>query len=427
MYKKGLSVWFIVILLIISLLAVGCGGKTEDKAAAPEKVKVGVILPLTGNLAQLGQEVNNGFDLATEFVNAKGGVWGKQVELVKGDAPDATAATSEANRLITREGVKVIAGSYASAVSFAASEVAERNKVIYWEQGAVADNISDRHLQYFFRLIYKASDLGRASAQYVAELAPQLKIDPKDLTVAIMNEDSNYGTAVAAGVKDIAAKTGMKVVVHEQYSSKTTDLSSVVLKIKQAKPDAIIATSYVPDGILFWRQAKENGVSPKIMIGNGGCHNMPDFAAALGDDVNGVFNAGTSSTFNPDGLLPDAKALFVEFQTKYEAKYGRKPTAHAAMGFNAMYLLLNQVLPQAGAMDAEKIKTAAKAMDMPTGSTIVGWGVKFDADGQNTRAFPMIDQWQSQKVVTIYPKEFGLTDKVTVPLPAWGKRADVGK
>lgn len=392
-------------------------------------VKVGVLLPLTGPLSSLGNDVNRGFELARDMVNANGGVNGEKVVFATSDVPGSNEAASQATRLITRDGVQVIVGSYASSISFAASQVAERNGVIYVEQGAVADDITKRGFKNLFRFIYPATELGRGGAQYATDvILPKLGIALTDARVAIMNEDSSYGTAVAEGAKKWLQEKGVQVVDTASYSYKTTDLSSIVQRFKTAKPDIVIACSYTPDGILFWRQAREAKLNIKALIGNGGAHNIPDFADALGDDVNGLFNAGTSAYFNPSGLTPEAAKLFKAFHTSYEQKFQRKPSAHSAMGFNAMWVLLSEVLPAAGGADPDKVRAAFLALDKPMGSTIVGWGLKFDPEtGNNTRAFPMIDQWQERQIRTIFPPEFGVTTNVTIPLPAWGERASVGK
>ncbi|MDX5361644.1 MAG: ABC transporter substrate-binding protein [Alphaproteobacteria bacterium] len=407
------------------LLAAGLAGAS---APAQAETKIGVLLPLSGPLASLGNDVYRGFQLAQDMVNANGGVLGEQVEFAVADVPGSTEATSQANRLITNEGVEVIVGSYASSISFAASQVAERNGVIYLEQGAVADDITKRGFKYLFRLIYPATELGRGAATFVTDvILPRLDIPLDKARVAIMNEDSFYGTAVTQGAHQWLTEKGVEIVDETSYSYKTNDLSSVVQRYKSLQPDVIIATSYTPDAILFWRQAREAGLKVKAFIGNGGGHNIQDFADALGDDVNGVFNAGTSAYFNPEGLTKEAAALYKEFHEKYVAKFDRKPSAHSAMGFNAMYLLLTEALPAAGKVDADALREALLAMDKPTGSTIVGWGVKFDPETQNnTRAFPMIDQWQQKEIRTIYPWDFGLTDNIVLPLPDWGQRADIG-
>jgi len=400
-------------------------------AASPARaeIRLGVLLPLTGPLASLGNDVNRGFELARDLVNAKGGVNGEPVRFITADVPGSNEAVSQATRLISRDRVQVIAGSYASSISFAASQVAERNGVIYVEQGGVADAITQRGFKNLFRFIYPASELGRSAAQYVTDVVlPRLGLEPSQARVAIMNEDSSNGESTAGGARQWMKEKGVQVVDSISYSYRTTDLSSVVQRFKSLAPDVVIATSYTPDAILFWRQAREANLTLKAMMGTGGGHNIPDFAQAIGDDVNGIFNAGTSAYFNPEGLTPQAADLFRTFHREYAQKFGREPSAHSAMGFNAMWVLLNDVLPVAGGTDPDKVRAAFLALDKPVGSTIVGWGVKFDPKtGGNTRAFPMIDQWQEQKIRTIYPTEFGLTDRVTVPLPPWGERANVGQ
>jgi len=414
MYKK---------VLLYMGLAMACAA-----APAQAEIKLGVLLPLTGPLASLGNDVNMGFELARDLINAKGGVNGEKVTFATADVPGSNEATSQANRLITRDKVNVILGSYASSISFAASQVAERNGVIYIEQGAVADDITKRGFKNLFRFIYPATELGKGGAQYATDkIVPQLGIPLEKVRFAIMNEDSSYGAAVAEGARKWLQEKGAQVVAQAAYSYKTTDLFSIVQRLKSAEPDILIACSYTPDGILFWRQAREANLNLKALVGNGGAHNIPDFAKALGNDVNGIFNAGTSAYFSAEGLTPEAAALFKTFHAEYEKKFNRKPSAHSAMGFNAMWVVLSEVLPAAGGTDPKKVRETLLALDKPVGSTIVGWGVKFDpATGNNTRAFPMIDQWQDQEIRTIFPETFGLTKKITVPLPAWGERANVG-
>jgi branched-chain amino acid transport system substrate-binding protein len=403
-------------------------------AAAPAvlaqgtSIKIGVLLPLSGPLATLGNDVMRGFQMAQEWANAEGGVFGQQVELVVADVPSSTEAVSQANRLISKDGVKVIVGSYASSISIPASQVAERNKVIYLEQGAVADEVSKRGFKYLFRMIYPATELGVGAARFATDtIAPGCGIDLSKLKVALLTEDSSYGSSVAEGAKAWLAKKGITPIDATSYSYKTTDLSSMVQRYKSIQPDLLIACQYTPDGILFARQAREAGLNFKAMLGNGGAHNVNDFADALLDDVNGIFNAGTSVNINPKGLTPETAVLFKRFHEGHVKKYaGRTPSAHTGMGFTAMNLLLKRILPDAGSMDVEKIRTAALALDMPVGSTIVGWGVKFDPTTQNnTRAFPTYDQWRARKIVTIAPDPFGLDKPVAMPLPEWGKRGSI--
>jgi len=396
--------------------------------ASAEKVRIGALFPFSGPLALLGHETFNGATIAADIVNEKGGIWGKQIEWVKGDGVDPKKAMTECERLISVEGLKLIFGTYSSSRSYAASEVAERNRVIYWEQGAIADPITERGLKYLFRTCPRASQFGIMAADFANEVvAPRLGIDPKKLKVAIMFEDSLYGTTVGSNAAKHALKLGMEVVATDSYSHKTVDLSPVVMRFKARGPDVIIATSYLEDGLLFWRQAKEADLNVKAFIGTGACHGMPDWTETFGDDANYIFNIDPAIGINPDVLSLKTKEVLKEFQERFNKKFGHLPATHASLGFVGARVLFEEVLPQAGSLDPEAIRDAALKVDIPKGGTIFGFGVKFappshPAGGQNLLAHPALMQWQEEKMWVVYPVEFGVRGPL-LPLPTWEERA----
>ena len=137
---------------------------------------------------------------------------GKQIEFVRSDAPDANAAVSQANRLISSEKLPILIGTYASPLALAATEVAERNQVIYWEMGGISDPIVQRGFKYLFRITPMGSMYGGKAADYSKEvLAPKLGIAPDKLKVSIVHEDALYGTTVGTGAEAVAGKA---VIVH---------------------------------------------------------------------------------------------------------------------------------------------------------------------------------------------------------------------
>jgi len=125
-------------------------------AQTTDSIKVGTLFPLSGPMALLGNEAFQAAQVAREMINERGGVLGKQVTFATADAPDPNSANAEATRLIIREKVSVIAGSYASSLALAASEVAEREGVLYWETVAVADKITQRKYKNVVRLTFNA-------------------------------------------------------------------------------------------------------------------------------------------------------------------------------------------------------------------------------------------------------------------------------
>jgi branched-chain amino acid transport system substrate-binding protein len=388
-------------------------------AAAGGAIRIGAIYPLTGDLALLGEESWRGAEVARVLQNKKGGVLGKQIEFVKGDAPDANAAVSQANRLISSEKVPILIGTYSSTLSMAATQVAERNQVIYWEMGGISDPIVERGFKYLFRITPMGSMYGGKAADYSKEvLAPKLGIAPDKLKVSIVHEDALYGTTVGTGAEKRAKEIGLNVLGRDPYSAKATDLSPLILKLKAAQPDVLIATSYIQDLLIFWKQARELGFWPREVIGTGAGFALVDFAKAMGDDANGVYNVdNTQYLINPN-FAPGAK----EAAEAYQALFKEPPrSGHSLMNFMGAQVLFD-VISRAGSTDPEAIRKAALATDIPDQKTPMGYGVKFAPPGdkiagQDIRAFPLIFQWQKGKQLTVWPKAAAVAEAI-IPWPA---------
>ncbi len=403
-------------------------GIVSYPAIAAETLRIGAMHPFTGPLATLANESFNGATIASDMLNEKGGIWGKKVEWVKADGVDAKKAMGEAERLISVEKLTIITGTYGSSIAYAASEVAEKNKVIYWEVLSVADAITARGFKYLFRTIGKAGDFGALAVDFVSGVfAPKLGMDPSKIRVAIMFEDSLYGTTVGKGALKRAKEVGLNVVANESYSHKTVDLSSLVMIFRAQKPDVIIATSYLEDGLLFWRQAKDLNLNVQAFIGTGACHGMPEWARSLGDEANYIFNIDPAININPVIYKGKTESILKEFQMRFNKKFGHLPATHATAGFEGARILFEEVLPRAGSLDPEAVRNAALQVDIPPGGTVFGFGVKFappghpDA-GQNLRAHPVLMQWQEQRPWVVYPKEFSIKN-VLLPMPTWEERA----
>src|SRR4051812_14375669 len=166
--------------------------------AAQADVKFGALFPFSGQLALLGEESARGVEIAVDEINAAGGVQGEKVVLVRGDAVDNNQAIGEARRLISLERVVALFGTYSSARSIAASQVAELAGVPYFELGAVADEVTGRGLKFLYRTNPTAEDMAKLAVEMiVSKVAGGLGKKPEELKIGIIHEDSNYGTSVA--------------------------------------------------------------------------------------------------------------------------------------------------------------------------------------------------------------------------------------
>lgn len=337
---------------------------------AQDVIKIGTIFSRTGSLANLGLESWRGAELARIVKNEQGGLLGKKIEFVNGDAVDPTAAVGETERLCTVEKVPVILGSFSSSIAFAASAKADQHKVVFWELGAVGDKITERGLKYVFRTCPNGSDLGREQLRFALNgLAPKIGKTKETIRIASIYEDSAYGTPCAAGIRDLAKKMGVKLVIDESYNHKASDLSSLVMKVKAASPDVILESSYENDAILFFRQAQELGLNVKMFVGSGGGMNLPGYRKALGDAIdNKVCNVGY-----PGYNINPAYAKGIDkLAERYVKTFKREPTSVFSVINYMGTMALWDMIEKAGSTNPDAIVKAAREANIPGEKTLLG-------------------------------------------------------
>ena len=371
-------------------------------AYAQQAIKIGVINPFSGPLALYGGEMTRGFELAVDQANAAGGLLGRRIELVRGDASNPQQGIATVEQLVTKDKVDMFTGTYISAVSNSASDAAARYNKLYWETGGVARDLTERGLPNFVRSGAYAVSFAARSVDTVRDLiAPSLKKEMKDLKVWIEHEDSIYGTSIAEVQKRMLEAFGTKVVGVGSHSFRSIDLNDTVLRAKQANPDVLIQTGYVPDGNLLLRTAREQGFKPAaiLLVGTGDTSETLESVGAA--SLEGVLMVGWPRTDVAESYGPGAKA----FLAAYRAKYKADPIAPQSMAGYVGLQILFDTIKAAGSIDLEKMRAAAAKLDKPEGTYATGFGVKFDKNFQNLRASPNTAQWQSGKMVTVFPKQ----------------------
>jgi branched-chain amino acid transport system substrate-binding protein len=395
------------------LLLAALTAMLASAAMAQEPIRIGAINPYSGPVALYGDEVARGYQLAIDEANAKGGVIGRKIELVRGDATNPQQGIAAVEKLAS-EKVDIFTGTYVSAVSNAASDAAMRYSKIYWDTNALAADLTARGLPNFIRSGPYASSFAEVSAQAVRELlAPALGKPVKGLKVWIESEDSIYGTSIAKLQKELMEKDGVTVVGVGAHNFRAIDLTDSVLRAKNAAPDVWINTGYIPDGNLLMRTMRDQGFKPAaiMVVGTGDTFEVLD---ALGAEfLEGVAAVAYPRPDQTEAYGPGAAAYLAAYKKKYE----RDPIAPQGMTAYVGMQMLIEAIGAAGSVDMEKVRAAAAKMDKPAKSYATGFGAKFDAQFQNTRAFPTVVQWQSGKIVTVYPKEAAQPDVKLVNLP----------
>ncbi len=420
--------------LILAVLALVFGFISPPFSMAQEVLKIGYLFPFTGPLAIMGKEAFESWEVVADMVNERGGVLGKKVVAVKADAVDPKNAMSEAERLITIEKVNIIVGTQSSPRALTGSEVTEKYKKIFWEVSAAADELTKRKTQYFFRLQTTASSYGIMGAKYIAKvLAPMMKKPMSELKVVSNYEDSIWGTTVWKGFMEQAKKEGVKVIDSYGYNYKTVDFSGVITKYKSLQPDIVYGSNYMQDFIIMYRQMKQLNFNTKAFIGNGTlCYS--DLPESLGTDIDYVFDIqGVGMTnFNLDYITPQTRDLFKEMDQRYVKKFGTKDRPALVLPImHGLWVLLHDVLPQAGSDNPDAVRQAILKVDVPLKESLMGFGIKFAGPdttepGQNVRAVPGVMQWMNKKLWTVYPLEIA-TAKAQPIMPTWEERAKQAK
>jgi branched-chain amino acid transport system substrate-binding protein len=404
-------------------------GAAQAQPPLQGEYKLGVLEPLTGNLATQGKLHLEGYEVMRDLINTKfGGVMGRKLVLVTGDATDPTAAASEAARLATREGVKIITGTFASTLCGAASEAAARQNVIYWETSCVDPRFAKRGLKTAFRTEIDGAGFGWYNIEFAAKyLAAKLGKKPGELKIAFLAEDSSYGQSVTEAARERAKKEfGMQEVGPEYYTFTTNDLTPVILKLKAANPDILHHIARDQDAILFWRQAREQNFQVKAVIHAGatGYGNL-GFGKAFGNDANGPFVlAEPGPGIVIDKFRPEGQVIERAFREAMKAKTGSDiPSSGHQLAAGGLWIL-KLVLDSAKTDNLDPFYAAAMKLDLPVGSAVNGWGVKFEPNGQNSaaRVQHYMLQWQNGSLVTVWPEDFTTNRAKWVPLGPWDQR-----
>ena len=370
-------------------------------AAAQTPIKIGASMSVTGTYAKPGTYQKEGYDVCIDELNAKGGLLGRKVELViYDDQSQPATAVKLYEKLITEDKVEAVMGPYSSAVSEAVANVTEKYKKVMVAPLAATTSIFKKGRKYIFMVITPAENYLDGLIDMAAKRG--LK------TVAIINEDTLFPKASAAGTVEAAKKRGMQVVLQEAYPKGNTDFSALLVKIKAANPDVIAAGTYFDDAVAITRQMKELNVNPKMFgLTVGG--DLPEFYDLLKQNAEYVY--GSTQW---DDALPYTGAK--EFLAAYTKKFKHEPSYHAAAGY-AGCLLYGEAVKRAGTLDADKVREQLLKMETKT-----AFGdYKVDADGFQVAHKMVMLQWQDGKRVVVWPDDLA-GGKPRYPTPEWGKR-----
>lgn len=411
--------------LLLAVVLAGCG---QSAKPAVKTIKIGALYPLTGSIAVTGEDCKSGVELAVEIINGKYDIdfpfakteglpnlGGAKLEVVFGDTRgDATQGMAEAERLITEEKIVAMVGGYQSGVVKTISVATERYSLPYVLSDATSPTLTERGFKYFFRVIPHDGIQAKNALDAVRDVEKKEGVALKK--IALLWENTEWGTNVAVQVRKYAQQYGMEIVADIGYPYKATDVTAEVMKVKAAEPDVIIHPGYISDAILFVKTLKSMEVVPKMFIGMAG-YVEPNFVQTLGADANFIF---CRAVYGLD--LAKSKPFITKINELYKAKYGRDMSANAARSFTAPFVLADAI-NRAGSTDGDAIQKALMATNMPATSFISPYeGCKFDPQTHdNMLARSLYLQIQDGTYRVVWPLDMAAAPYI-FPFPAWNKR-----
>jgi branched-chain amino acid transport system substrate-binding protein len=399
-------------------------------AHAQQEVKIGVIYPLTGPSASVGGELRSALELAADIINngapgmpdlpfsqGKGlpNLKGAKIKLVFADhQANPQVGATEAERLITQEHVVALVGSYNSAVTATASQVAERAGIPFLNAESSSATLTQRGFKWFFRTTPHDDLFVHNAFEFLAELEKKKGI--KVGNIATLNENGLWGTETGKLQAKLAPDFKYNLVKQISYPSKTTQLTSEVQSLKAASPQVVMQSSYTPDAILSMKTYKELGFSPDMILANDAGFADTEFTKTLGKDADFIISREAWALD-----LAKNKPLIKQVNDLFKARYKIDFTGNSARTFTGL-MVMADAINRAGSTDPEAIRKALVATDIPAKNIIMPWdGVKFDGAGQNALGRGILVQIVGGQYHTVWPFNMATRD-VTWPMPKWDQR-----
>lgn len=365
----------------------GGGGRGDE-------ILIGTNYPITGGLAEAGQESRAGVELFVEEVNANGGIDGREVELVHKDAPSADAGVSNVEELATEDNVDAITGSFSSSIAAASTQASTRYDVVYWETNGFAPSISEPGYQNVFHPNARTTNYGQEGGAIMENhVAPALGTDVSELTVALLWEDGEFGAATRDEMEGFADELGYEIVASRGYPPfEINDFSAEIEVLRNAEPDVLYHSGYDNDTQLFWNQATDLGLYIPAVVGNGTAYVNTAFRDAVaGQTIVGIINVDQPH-FNANRDWSPGVEQILEL---YRDRFGETPNTQLMNTSYSVLEIFAEAAANAASFEPDDFQAAVLDIDWELGTLANGWGARFDAEhNRNHELVVQGTQWQ---------------------------------
>jgi len=392
-----------------------CGtsnGGTAPSAGSP--IIFGAAVSLTGSQSKEGGLTRQGYDLWSDWINARGGIVINNVKhpvqiAYEDDQSNANLSATLVQKLITTEKAQFILGPYGSTATATDAVVAERNGIPMVESNGAAQSIFSHGYKYTFGVLSPANKYLTGVIDMAATLSPQ------PTTIAMLAANDSFSLEVSKAVEDYATTKGMTVVFTKSYPAAAPDVSGLISQAKAANPDIVMNSGHLAESIAINKAAKQLGLNAKIFAYSVG-PSTPDFISALGADANYVYDG---SQWTPQVKYKPSFYLSVSDYVKaYQTKYNSTdpPDYHVAES-TAGCLAFEKAIENAGSLDPSKVRDALAALDV---MTFFGQ-IKFDSRGLNIYKPMVVEQIQNGTHYTVFPADVA-NGQPKYPTPSWSSR-----
>jgi branched-chain amino acid transport system substrate-binding protein len=398
-------------------------------AAQAEDIPVGMLYPLSGSIALIGQDIKKAVDLAAEIVNtphpelapltlaAPAGLprlGGRRLRLVWADARDPATARSEAERLIEQEHVVALMGCYASAYTNTASLAAETRGIPFLNPESSSPALTARGFKWFFRT---GPHDGVFTSMFYQMFGDLRKRGIRLQRVAILSENTEFGATATNVEVEMGRSNGYEIVAREMYTSPPASLDAELTRIRAANPDVLIANGYLIDATTTIKTLKTMRYFPPGLVAQDSGYVVPDYVKATGKD--GYYVISRLSWALGLGVR---KPLVRKVNDVYRRRYNQDMDETNARSFTGL-LALASAINEGGGTSPSQILQGLLRTNIPGSDLIMPWrGIKYGPDGQNIYATGVMGQRLGDgEFKVVWPFDLAET-KIVWPAPPWDKR-----
>jgi branched-chain amino acid transport system substrate-binding protein len=352
--------------------------KTPAFAQGAAPIKIGFSMALTGPLAANGKQALLGAQIWQDEVNAKGGLLGRQVQLVNyDDQSNPSTVPGIYTKLLDVDKVDLIVSGYATNMVAPAIPIAMQRKKTLIGLFALAAN-SEFHYPRYFSMLPSGPTPKESFTEGFFQVATAQ--NPKPQTIAIAAEDADFSHNAADGARNNVKKYGLKSVYDSTYPPNTTDFSPIVRAIQAANPDLVVFCSYPLSSVGLTLSANELGLKPKMMGGAMVGLQATVFKNKLKSKLNGIVNY---ETWVPSPkLVAPAADFFKTYQAKAPA-LGVDPLGYYLGGWGYAYFqVLQQAVEGSKSINDDKLADYMRSHDFKT----IMADVRFGKDGEWTKS-----------------------------------------